>query len=560
MVTERRNLQMHNKLLVDVIKRQAGTLHKAILEGIMNGIEAGATRIDIRYNPSNVPNVLPTLKITDDGKGIQTVQDIERFFETFGTPHEENEGKIWAQFRMGRGQLFAFGRNIWRTGEFSMVVDINTMGLAYDLTQNLPNVNGCTIDINLYKNPIPSDYMSLDALERSIRQQIEFMVVPVYFNGKRLNKDPKNLKWTFEDENAYYLFGVGNGLAVYNIGAYVTTLSAYNTGVTGVVCSKKQLKVNFARNEIQNDCEVYKQIKRIISQNRRDKVRKKRTSLSNDERTAMLLDLADGGIGIEDVKNLSLLRTTSGRAISLASVLRERLPWTFAPADDMKADKIMQRHEGIVLDERMMSCLSYDGEPKMFFDWLLKRAVARFPSYQKQWGVLNNLYSNFSGMAARIKDGYKILANNDLNLKERLILRILNERTLYNWGNRVVNIGMSETARAWTDGQTYIALDRGFVDKCNYGNCHNGIALIINVMAHELAHDIDSSTAHVHDEEFYRRFHDICTSDAPPQSIIAGIFNRLQKSRIALKQEKVMAREKRQLDKQDALLGVAASE
>lgn len=318
MVTERRNLQMHNKLLVDVIKRQAGTLHKAILEGIMNGIEAGATRIDIRYNPSNVPNVLPTLKITDDGKGIQTVQDIERFFETFGTPHEENEGKIWAQFRMGRGQLFAFGRNIWRTGEFSMVVDINTMGLAYDLTQNLPNVNGCTIDINLYKNPIPSDYMSLDALERSIRQQIEFMVVPVYFNGKRLNKDPKNLKWTFEDENAYYLFGVGNGLAVYNIGAYVTTLSAYNTGVTGVVCSKKQLKVNFARNEIQNDCEVYKQIKRIISQNRRDKVRKKRTSLSNDERTAMLLDLADAAL---ELKMLRIFRCYVLQAGALSVLL-----------------------------------------------------------------------------------------------------------------------------------------------------------------------------------------------------------------------------------------------
>ena len=37
--------KMHEKLLVDVIKKQAGTLQKAILEGITNSIEAGATKV-----------------------------------------------------------------------------------------------------------------------------------------------------------------------------------------------------------------------------------------------------------------------------------------------------------------------------------------------------------------------------------------------------------------------------------------------------------------------------------------------------------------------------------
>ena len=67
METQRRHLNMHPKLLLDVIKRQAGTLHKAVLEGIMNGIEAGATRVDIAY----VAKPKPTLRITDNGKGFE---------------------------------------------------------------------------------------------------------------------------------------------------------------------------------------------------------------------------------------------------------------------------------------------------------------------------------------------------------------------------------------------------------------------------------------------------------------------------------------------------------
>jgi hypothetical protein len=41
----RRNahFKMHPKLLLDVIQRQAGTLSKAILEGVMNAVDAGAT-------------------------------------------------------------------------------------------------------------------------------------------------------------------------------------------------------------------------------------------------------------------------------------------------------------------------------------------------------------------------------------------------------------------------------------------------------------------------------------------------------------------------------------
>jgi hypothetical protein len=558
MQTERRHLNMHKKLLLDVIKRQAGTLHKAILEGIMNGIEAGATRVDISY----LASPKPTLRITDNGKGIATVEAIEQFFETFGTPHDESEGKIWAQFRMGRGQLFSFGSNVWRTGTFRMLVDIEANGLSYDLTQNLAPVNGCDIEIALYKDPIADkQYPSLEALERAIREQIEFMATPIYFNGKRLNRDPKGLKWTHQDDDAYYLFGVGNGLTIYNIGAYVLTKQTYQVGVTGVVVSKKQLKVNFARNDIQSDCEVYRRIRKVIDANRRDKARNTRNVLTQAERVAMLTDLIDGGVKYEDIKGLSLLKTTSGRNIKIGDICKNGLPWAFAPANDMKADKVMQHKRGICLDRELLGCLDYNGEPKEFFNWLLRRAWEsdwERDREMKKWAVVPNLYRTFDQLSASIRDGFRILAPSELTAKEKVLLRLLNDRKFCSWKNRVVNIGLSEVAAAWTDGQSYIAIDRHWLDGIYY-NSTTGAAKLINVMVHEMAHDTDSSNTHVHGEEFYREFHDICLGDAPPQALIADFYKRLNASKIAKQHEDAERRAERLDAKKDAAFGIAAA-
>src|SRR5690606_17939145 len=113
---ERRTLKMHPHLLWSVIHRQAGTIGKGILEGVMNSVDAGATRCDIILDREH-------FSIEDDGKGFASDQEIEDFFETFGTPHEEGDAK-YGRFRMGRGQMMAFGMNVWHTNNYKMVVDL----------------------------------------------------------------------------------------------------------------------------------------------------------------------------------------------------------------------------------------------------------------------------------------------------------------------------------------------------------------------------------------------------------------------------------------------------
>jgi len=145
---ELRRFKMHPKLLMDVIRRQAGTLGKAIVEGVQNSIDAQATGVDITTERGRVV-------ISDDGGGFPSRDEIEKFFEVFGQPHDASERKVYGTFRMGRGQMFAFGRNQWRSGQFAMEVDIEKFGLDYQLHAGLEAAPGCRIEIALYEPSIP---------------------------------------------------------------------------------------------------------------------------------------------------------------------------------------------------------------------------------------------------------------------------------------------------------------------------------------------------------------------------------------------------------------------
>ncbi len=59
-MSETRSFKMHHQLLRSVIQRQAGTLSKAILEGVMNAVDAEASKIDIVLKRNEV-------RISDDG-------------------------------------------------------------------------------------------------------------------------------------------------------------------------------------------------------------------------------------------------------------------------------------------------------------------------------------------------------------------------------------------------------------------------------------------------------------------------------------------------------------
>ena len=59
--SETLDFRIHPKLLLDVIQRQAGTLAKAILEGVMNGIDAKCKQVKITLTEGKVTIVDDTV-------------------------------------------------------------------------------------------------------------------------------------------------------------------------------------------------------------------------------------------------------------------------------------------------------------------------------------------------------------------------------------------------------------------------------------------------------------------------------------------------------------------
>ena len=130
-------------------------------------------------------------------------------------------------------------------------------------------VTGCKIKVSLYDKVIGQwRYPQLDTLKNEIKHHVQFIDIPIYFNGEQINTPCKHVNWDEEDEDAYYSFGHGLDLSIYNLCAFVMKIPVNRAGVSGVVVSKKQLKVNFARNDIQSDCEVYQRIQEVIKRNR----------------------------------------------------------------------------------------------------------------------------------------------------------------------------------------------------------------------------------------------------------------------------------------------------
>ena len=84
-VSEKRVLKSHPQLLLDVIEKQAGSVQKAVLESVMNAIDAGSLDVQIKFYEEFKENEdvkTAFIEISDKGKGISSMEEINNFFET----------------------------------------------------------------------------------------------------------------------------------------------------------------------------------------------------------------------------------------------------------------------------------------------------------------------------------------------------------------------------------------------------------------------------------------------------------------------------------------------
>ena len=533
--SEQRVIQAHPKLIMDTIKRQAGTLSKAILEGLMNAVDAKASRFSIQIGSGRTK-----ITLSDNGKGIATRSQIEQFFETFGYPHDEREGKIFAEFRMGRGQLFAFGRNVWRTGEFEMTVDVEHWGLNYRLQTGLSTVDGCQITIELYRPLTIADEMEL---RRELQYMSLYSPIEVLFDGQTLQRNPADEQWDRITEDAYIRFRDVGPLMVYNLGIYTLTHSNRHFGIGGTIIARKKLRVNFARNDIMSDCPVWRRIKSLIQKESDLRIGKSpKTALSGSQRDHVLKLLDDHvkvGQSIDDSPKLAgwwdmkLFQLTNRKRLSFDDLRgRVNLPWSVARQGLQKADAVMERRGGLGFSEPLLEQLDI-GSVVAFSDWLknVVKLSSQLPWRERCLDGLNRIRCvDFDTLTHGMDDHHELLTPKQLNKKEAIWLDVMREMCRGSWYavekleaastgdssfndvpvirrtfGREIMLGASDTAHGWTDGTSYIAIERKFINKLPYSL--QGISDLVCLLLHEMCHDSGSAGTHEHGVEFYETYH-----------------------------------------------------
>lgn len=496
---EQRELRMHHNLLFDVIFKQAGSREKGVLEGIMNSIDAGATKIDVKLDSEGVT-------IEDDGRGFPTREEIVANFECFGTPHQEGDA-VYGRFRMGRGQLFAFGYNTWRSRTFEMRVDAKT-SLTYDLKSKLDDRAGCSVVVVWYDTMYPYE---VDSTVRNLTRWVKYVDVPVFINGTQANTPPKDDKWDFVTDTAYIRLKERGGVEVYNLGVFVRDYPGYQFGTGGVVVSRKRLDVNFARNDVQSTCPVWKAAQKLLKGDLKQKAAKRvNRTLPDDEMQFWLesikhKEVPEGG----ELRKLRLFTDVAGRKWAHDEIVAEMRKHgvgrvTVADIGDAQGDRLHNGRQAFVfaretldqMDVRNLDCfLEKLGGVGLTFP------AANVPLAEavKTLGRLEQLPK--SAWTRRERAILKNLAQADYPLR-----RMRETLHGYQAEEREFKIGVATDAAAWTDGQTYIVLERGYLKQLTLAE--SGWMNLAFIILHEYLHTDSNELVHNHTPEFYRVFHD----------------------------------------------------
>jgi hypothetical protein len=242
---EKRAFRLDAAALSTVIFRQAGTLERAIAEATQNAADAGATGVQVEVTDDQIV-------VRDDGVGFAERDDVIRGFEAFGRPHDGDEVKEFGRFRMGRGQLFAFGPNRWRSRAFQMTVDVRQgEALTYTLEDNLPDRPGCEIVISRR-----ADASRFRLPPGKLRDVLKWVTLPVTLNDLSVTTDRGSVPWDVDTADGLVRLTGGDTAAVYDRG-YLVSSDTVQVGLGRVLVSRRPLSLNFARNEVMPDCPVY---------------------------------------------------------------------------------------------------------------------------------------------------------------------------------------------------------------------------------------------------------------------------------------------------------------
>lgn len=527
---ERRAFKIHSSIIKTLIHEQSGSLPKGVAELVMNSIDAGATRIDLTVDAKGA------FEFVDDGKGFQSRDEIEQFFETFGTPHVDGDAP-YGRFRCGRGQIMSYASTVWRSGHFEMRVDLDVGSIesGYDLVEHAEPYAGCRITGQFYNFEVgfqTSGYSLRTYFVGASRddegypvgpggelgQIVRYAPIPIFVNGQQINTLPVDAQWDHEDEHARYRFErESHELRLYNRGILVNSYPNHRFGIGGAISTKVPLAVNLARNSVLEDrCPVWQAIEPVVRERfafQLTRVKK----LNDNEAAALLRDIYFSTVNLDGTVVKAILK------LRFIPDIFGKLVTPYEGLDAQCFTLFDGRHTGIA--ERV----EREGLAKVVMPKLLKIANAA-ADHDNLPRVLAKLLTKlhltwdgappvkvvpFSHFVEQLNDTASFVDDEELGKEERLVLeclRAINHRVqcaVYPGRDRraeprKIVAGISDTKDAWTDGSTFIAVNREALLQIR--QC--GALWLLCLLVHEYAHPESSAGDHHHDFDFKARFHE----------------------------------------------------
>lgn len=375
MTSGKQEFETTKGLLNDVMRKQSGSLSKAVLEGVMNSIDANATEVEIKLTENS-------LSIKDDGDGM-TVEDVDNYFKKFGLKDTDIEEKDFGKFRMGRGQIFNFGRNIWHTNDNFLVVSLDedeveieledethtldVEGLSYNHVEASENYDGCQIVVDLYNNLEDVEETVGDIKE--LCQYISWLHdVKVTINGQSMHNE---FNYDFESELAYYKFKDSSFTSrcyIYNQGAKVKSESIRlnvddsvprrhkTVPLRATVVTKADLDLNFARNDILDSCDTWELIEEEYVNYAKDFLTKMEDYTDRQAQWLMYASAHDNDL-LYKIKGKQLIEDIDGNSMSLNQIGDQKV--TFASPGNTEAKRLMSRTDALILNVAFEDPLKY---------------------------------------------------------------------------------------------------------------------------------------------------------------------------------------------------------
>lgn len=524
--------ELDPQIIHHIIHNQAGSIGKAIIELIMNSVDAKANLVRLTMNKEG-------FICEDDGKGFENEEDVINYFGRFGTPHHEGDA-TYGRFRLGRGQIMAHASTIWASNSHQMVVDTMKMGYSYDLSHLEESIPGCHITGTWYENL--SDTELLSTLQE-IRDLVRYTPAAVELNGRLITRDPQLENWDYEDEYAYYRVKLEGAVYIYNQGVLVRPDSSHLWGAGGLIVSKKAISLNVSRTEIlRKTCpqwkEISKQFQRLIAEVT-DRLNDNRKTEARREKSVRSLLSGEGNLYQIVNKEEVITILPGNRHVTLDYFFR-RLAYEHNMKcciiendyDIPKGETMAKAKLAMFVHPRTLDRFGVYS-PEQFLENLklisdIFDNYCETNGYHYRKGALSQKPTliDFRLLSDAFVERMEILKENDALDRETkrawIALRWClqqyagvclgkgynkNGRVLYNEETFSILIGHSNTAEAWTDGESYIVFNVDVVKRLK-GDPIKTAAYIFSLLEHEIAHEGDSLDAG-HDEAFYRRYHDI---------------------------------------------------